>query len=539
RDLELLEHGGLPVRRRGRGYALPRDPEPAPLGEAASLTGPVRDTLAEAVRTRRVVRLAYTDRAGTRSFRDVEAHGLVIAPYGEYLVGWCRMRDGPRMFRLDRVGAAFLSGRGAEVRGLEEVLEAAGHWAAGCDDALWEAELPDPRPFGRPGPPRPLADLLAGWRGPLAHVEWHLDRLTDEPPPAPSGDDEHVWVWTAAPCGGDRACDGVPIRRARRSGPGPVGAGPVSTGPVSLGQWAPGRSAVGGGAPGRRPPRGLSSRVNQTVLPSRSGRAPCSAASAATSSSPRPASAQSGAPAAAGSAGRAGSASRTSASRRRPSSRSASRTGPAPWTTALVTSSPTMRTTSSTSPGSVTRHPRRVRAVSRRACAAARGSVRSSQAACAPPPEPPSPVPAAAGAAAGGPSVAPVLPPSAVSSVSLAGGAADGSCRAVLAPVVFTCRLLSCAGPCVVVGPRGGGRVGAAAPPVPVAVGASSGSPRRLPFWDASPAGAVHGRRRSSPGGEVMRAAGTSARRGAGGGGTPGEPLQWTGRCGMCPPGST
>lgn len=333
RDLELLEHGGLPVRRRGRGYALPRDPEPAPLGEAASLTGPVRDTLAEAVRTRRVVRLAYTDRAGTRSFRDVEAHGLVIAPYGEYLVGWCRMRDGPRMFRLDRVGAAFLSGRGAEVRGLEEVLaalrvpmprppagpeprgpagaararawtldrlgsvrsrlrdavagadpagpgggagaaalravlghlaewtrwqvaairaaatgedpvldgrpprlpagfgrepsyearermiqdamalrslgelardlqevlEAAGHWAAGCDDALWEAELPDPRPFGRPGPPRPLADLLAGWRGPLAHVEWHLDRLTDEPPPAPSGDDEDVWVVDRCP----------------------------------------------------------------------------------------------------------------------------------------------------------------------------------------------------------------------------------------------------------------------------------------------------------------------------------------------------
>src|SRR5690606_13440031 len=103
-------------------------------------------------------------------------------------------------------------------------------------------------------------------------------------------------------------------------------------------------------------------------------------------------------------------------------------------------------------------------------------------------------------------------------------------------------RLLSCAGPCVVVGPRGGGRGGvggADAPPVHVAVGATSGSPRRLPFWDASPAGAVHGRGRSSPGGEVMRAAGTSARRGAGGGGTPGEPLQWTGRCGMCPPGST
>ncbi|MFI0369749.1 helix-turn-helix transcriptional regulator [Actinomadura sp. 1N219] len=342
RDLELLTHGGLPVRaEKGRGHALPAAAEPAPLTEAESLVGPVRGTLAEAVRTRRIVRLAYTDQSGARSFRDVEAHGLVIAPYAEYLVGWCRMRDGPRMFRLDRIGAAFLSGRGGEVRDLdallaalrvpmprppaetgprgpagaararawtldrlefvrsrlrdataevvptgsaraasrgasrgagaaalrgvlghlaewtrwqaaairsaatdeepvlagrrprfpdgfdrelpfdarermiqdamalrslgelardlEEVLESVAHWAAGCDDALWEGELPDPRPYGPPGPPRPLADLLAGWRGPLAHIEWHLDRLTDEPPPAPSGDDEEVWVVDRCP----------------------------------------------------------------------------------------------------------------------------------------------------------------------------------------------------------------------------------------------------------------------------------------------------------------------------------------------------
>ncbi|WP_177287941.1 helix-turn-helix transcriptional regulator [Actinomadura madurae] len=329
RDLEMLTHGGLPVRaEKGRGYVLPEPEAPAPLTEAGSLTGPVRDTLAEAVRTRRVVRLAYTDQAGARSFRDVEAHGLVIAPYGEYLVGWCRMRDGPRMFRLDRIGAAFLSGRGAEVRDLDEllaalrvpmprppaepaprgpagaararawtldrlelvrsrlrdaaaevrgggegaaalrgvlghlaewtrwqaaairsaatgedpvlagrppafppdfgrempydarermiqdamalrslgdlardlqeVLEAVGHWAAGCDDALWEDELPDPRPYGPPGPPRFLADLLAGWRGPLAHIEWHLDRLTHEPP-VPPGDDEEAWVVDRCP----------------------------------------------------------------------------------------------------------------------------------------------------------------------------------------------------------------------------------------------------------------------------------------------------------------------------------------------------
>ncbi|MCP9947562.1 WYL domain-containing protein [Actinomadura madurae] len=139
RDLEMLTHGGLPVRaEKGRGYVLPEPEGPAPLTEAGSLTGPVRDTLAEAVRTRRVVRLAYTDQAGARSFRDVEAHGLVIAPYGEYLVGWCRMRDGPRMFRLDRIGAAFLSGRGAEVRDLDELLAA--------------LRVPMPRPPAEPAP---------------------------------------------------------------------------------------------------------------------------------------------------------------------------------------------------------------------------------------------------------------------------------------------------------------------------------------------------------------------------------------------------
>ncbi|WP_344594042.1 helix-turn-helix transcriptional regulator [Actinomadura vinacea] len=342
RDLELLIHGGLPVRsERGRGYALASGAPPPALSEVASLMGPVHDTLAEAVRTRRVVRLAYTDRSGGRSFRDVEAHGLVVAPYAEYLVGWCRMRDGPRMFRLDRIGAAYLSGRAAgmrdlddllaalrvpvprpraeaaprgpagaararawtldrldHVRGrlresasqvragragtegaegaaalrgvlghlaewtrwqvaavraaatggapvyegrrpdfpaefegdlpydtrermiqdamalrslgelardLQEVLEAAGHWCADSDDVLWEGEFPEPSPSGVPGPARPLADLLAGWRGPLAHIEWHLDRLTDEPPSVPvvdgdeEGDEEEVWLTDRCP----------------------------------------------------------------------------------------------------------------------------------------------------------------------------------------------------------------------------------------------------------------------------------------------------------------------------------------------------
>ncbi|WP_158628478.1 helix-turn-helix transcriptional regulator, partial [Actinomadura harenae] len=149
RDMELLTGGGLRVRHeRGRGYALGPEPPREPLGEAASLVGPVRDTLAEAVRTRRVVRLLYIDRQGTRTVRDVEAHGLVTAPDADYLVGWCRLREGPRMFRLERIGAAFLSERGVGVRDLDALLAA--------------LRVPVPRPPAEPVTRGPLGRDGAG-----------------------------------------------------------------------------------------------------------------------------------------------------------------------------------------------------------------------------------------------------------------------------------------------------------------------------------------------------------------------------------------
>lgn len=321
RDVEALAGDGLPVvAERGRGFALVPGPEPAALTATASLAAPVRRTVADAVRTRRVVRIAYADQAGERTRRDVEAHGLVVAPYGEYLVGWCRLRDGPRLFRLDRIHAARLTTRDAGLRELDElltalrvpaprrppdddrgspararswtlnrirqlrlrvgdtatevratrdlaaplratlghlaewtrwqvaavravatgedmvfdgrrpsfpdrfddvldyvtrermiqdamalrsfgemardlddVLDAAAHWAAHCDDVLWRDVLPDP---AQPGRHRRLADLLAGWWSPLSHIEWHLDRTTVATEPD-AGDGE---LWMVGHC---------------------------------------------------------------------------------------------------------------------------------------------------------------------------------------------------------------------------------------------------------------------------------------------------------------------------------------------------
>jgi biotin operon repressor len=307
RDLTALARDGLPVRTTRDGYTIAAGPPPPAVTGTASLARPIRDTIAHAVRIRRVVRIAYVDQAGERTRRDVEAHGLVTAPYGEYLVGWCRLREGPRLFRLDRIGAAYLTGSDAGLRDLDEllatlrvpaprraiddgpgagtpararawtldrvehvrvwlaetaaeartagegiadlravighlaewsrwqigalravatgedlifdgrrppfppefdrdlpyprrermiqdamavrsfgevardlddVLDGAAHWTADCPDELWRGTQPEP---GRPGEHRPLADLMAGWWSPLSHIEWHLDRLTDDP----------------------------------------------------------------------------------------------------------------------------------------------------------------------------------------------------------------------------------------------------------------------------------------------------------------------------------------------------------------------
>lgn len=64
---------------------------------------PVPAVLTDAITARRVLRLRYTDRAGAATTRDVEPLGFVGSSTAWYLLAWCRLRDGIRAFRLDRV----------------------------------------------------------------------------------------------------------------------------------------------------------------------------------------------------------------------------------------------------------------------------------------------------------------------------------------------------------------------------------------------------------------------------------------------------
>jgi predicted DNA-binding transcriptional regulator YafY len=82
----------------------------------------VQRAVEAAVRDRSVVRIRYLDAGGVSTARSVEAHGFTGAADGWYLIGWCRLRDGGRMFRLDRIQRATVTREQAPWRDLDEVL---------------------------------------------------------------------------------------------------------------------------------------------------------------------------------------------------------------------------------------------------------------------------------------------------------------------------------------------------------------------------------------------------------------------------------
>lgn len=110
----------------------------ADLADRVRMIGPpaevrVPDAVRVALAGRRVLRLAYTDRGGAVSERDVEPVGFLGGDHW-YLIGWCRLRDGVRGFRLDRIVSAEPLAEVAPPRPVDlSAVDALGHELVGLD----------------------------------------------------------------------------------------------------------------------------------------------------------------------------------------------------------------------------------------------------------------------------------------------------------------------------------------------------------------------------------------------------------------------
>jgi predicted DNA-binding transcriptional regulator YafY len=65
--------------------------------------------VADALSARRVLRIRYADKEGAATTRDIEPLGYVGGREHWYLLAWCRLRDGLRAFRTDRITDAVVT----------------------------------------------------------------------------------------------------------------------------------------------------------------------------------------------------------------------------------------------------------------------------------------------------------------------------------------------------------------------------------------------------------------------------------------------
>ena len=84
----------------------------------------VSELLQQALLRSVAVRLTYRAGDGEASERIVEPAGVVGTSHGWYLFAWCRLRGGPRAFRLDRIAAAQVLDEPVTERSLDAMLPA-------------------------------------------------------------------------------------------------------------------------------------------------------------------------------------------------------------------------------------------------------------------------------------------------------------------------------------------------------------------------------------------------------------------------------
>ncbi|WP_213816905.1 YafY family protein [Glaciihabitans sp. dw_435] len=86
--------------------------------EAVAPAEAVPALIADALSSRRVLRIDYRDRSGSASSRDIEPLGYVVNGDAWFLVAWCRLRGGVRAFRTDRIVSTAITAEVPEPRTL-------------------------------------------------------------------------------------------------------------------------------------------------------------------------------------------------------------------------------------------------------------------------------------------------------------------------------------------------------------------------------------------------------------------------------------
>lgn len=75
--------------------------------------------LEDALTSGKVLRISYTDRDGAQTTRHIEPLGFVGQGQDWYLIAWCRLRNGIRAFRGDRISQAEPTGERQPMRTLD------------------------------------------------------------------------------------------------------------------------------------------------------------------------------------------------------------------------------------------------------------------------------------------------------------------------------------------------------------------------------------------------------------------------------------
>ena len=87
-------------------------------GPAQSVSHVLQQALIDSL----AVEIEYRDFEGRQTLRVVEPGGLIGTRSGWYLAAWCRLREAPRAFRLDRIATASLTQDKIPPRSLDSML---------------------------------------------------------------------------------------------------------------------------------------------------------------------------------------------------------------------------------------------------------------------------------------------------------------------------------------------------------------------------------------------------------------------------------